>query len=283
MEDLKKKYEDRESKKTFQKVELDLKLLIDTHKKLASGNSVEPKVVNTLLLGGIANILCQSELFDNVTERVKVLEIENIENKLRLESLENWLLKLNDKVNETIEKMETLEGTHDNSDVLEEIETLRGEIFSMKESISTPVASENPSRKKSCSECGETFERNFELENHMVDLHGKEKTHACEICGKTFYLRWRLQKHSDIHENSPKPCKYFQGGKACPFAEVGCKFLHEQPEPEDDDNEEDETEDNLCYYCNKMLRNQQDLIEHMGNTHMDRFQHLQQSDSLIVF
>jgi hypothetical protein len=30
-----------------------------------------------------------------------------------------------------------------------------------------------------------------------------------------------------------KPCKYFLKGNACPFSDVGCKFLH-------DDKEDDE-------------------------------------------
>ena len=76
-------------KNSFKRVELDLKLLLDTHNKLVNGKTVEPKVVNTLLLGGIVNILCQSEEFDDATDRVKALEVENVQNKFRLESLEN--------------------------------------------------------------------------------------------------------------------------------------------------------------------------------------------------
>ena len=122
MENLKKKYENKEKQKTFQRVELDLKLLIDTQNKLVSGKSVEPNVVNTLLLGGITNILCQSDEFENALERVKVLERENIENKLRLESLEHWLLKLNDKMQETNENIETL-GTKDSTQLKEQMKS----------------------------------------------------------------------------------------------------------------------------------------------------------------
>ena len=122
MENLKKKYENKEKQKTFQRVELDLQLLIDTQNKLVSGKSVEPNVVNTLLLGGIRNILCQSEEFENALERVKVLERENIENKLRLESLEHWLLKLNDKMQETNENIETL-GTKDSTQLKEQMKS----------------------------------------------------------------------------------------------------------------------------------------------------------------
>ena len=60
---MKKKYEDKRKQRTFNRVELDLKPLIETHNKLVMGYNVEPKVVNILLFGGIANILSQSEEF----------------------------------------------------------------------------------------------------------------------------------------------------------------------------------------------------------------------------
>ena len=101
---MKKKYERNEKTKSFQKVDLDLKLLIDTHSKLVNGKLVEPQIVNTLLLGGILNILCQSEQFDVAMDRVNDLEKDNIQIKFRLESLENWMLKLNvSKVLETVD------------------------------------------------------------------------------------------------------------------------------------------------------------------------------------
>jgi hypothetical protein len=51
---------------------------------------MEPEVVNTLLLGGITNILCQSVLIDDAMERIKELEVENLTNKPRLELLQSW-------------------------------------------------------------------------------------------------------------------------------------------------------------------------------------------------
>ena len=82
---------------------------------------------------------------------------------------------------------------------------------------------------------------NFELEIHMVTVHGLEKQHSCELCGKRFFHKWRLKKH----EKSTKPCKYFVTGNTCPFDDVGCKFLLEKSEEtsvrdsdNDDNNEE---------------------------------------------
>ena len=98
MEEWKKKNKTIGKQKTFPRIGLDMKLLIDTHEKLASGRPVKPNVVNIPLLCGIRNVLCQSEEFEEALERVKVLEIQNTEAKLRLESLETWFIKLNKKV-----------------------------------------------------------------------------------------------------------------------------------------------------------------------------------------
>jgi hypothetical protein len=58
---MKKKHERLEKQSSFHKVELDLKLFIDTHSKMVQGKTVEPKIVNNLL-GGIINIFKQSVL-----------------------------------------------------------------------------------------------------------------------------------------------------------------------------------------------------------------------------
>lgn len=294
VEDMKKKHEGIEKQNSFNKVELDLKLLIDTHSKLVQGKTIEPKIVNTLLLGGIVNILYQSEQFDNAMEKVKVLENENVANKFRLESLENWLLKLNDKFQEANEKIEDT-GPKE-SYLKDQIDDIRKEFCTLKETIVTEASTCLP-KMKSCSQCEGTFSRNVELERHMVHFHRLDKPHACEICGKTFYLEWRLKKHLSIHKGSHKTCKYFRDGKVCPFSDVGCKFVHqteneinedeietiEEHETDEHETEEHETDDHICIYCNSMLPSQGDLINHMGIYHMDRFPHLQQDNSLITF
>ena len=279
---MKKKYEPVKKQKSFHKVELDLKLLMDTHSQLVNGKKVETNIVNTLLLGGIVNILCQSEQLDDVFERVKVLETENVQTKFRLESLENWMLKLNEKTQEATEKIDTFDGS---AQFKEQIEDIRKEFSSLKETIVTPEAAESTPtclpKSKSCNKCGEKFAKNFELENHMVHFHGSDKTNACEICGKTFYLKWRMKKHRSSHEGPNKPCKYFEHGQVCPFDEVGCKFVHEEAETMRTD--EDVIENNPCIYCDTTFPSQGDLIEHMGNDHMDLFQHRQQEDVLMTF
>ena len=210
IEDCKKKYEAVGRKqRTFPRINLDLKLLVETHGKLAAGAYVEPNVVNMLLLSGVRNVLCQSEEFDEALEKIKVLEANNTETKFRLESLETWVLKLNDKVENVTAKIETDENHECSEHLKDQVETLSKEIFSLKETITLPATlkTTSPLKNKSCNKCGETFARNYELETHMFHMHELEKTSKCEICGKSFYLEWRLKKHGSNHTGSSKPCK----------------------------------------------------------------------------
>ena len=126
---------------------------------------------------------------------------------------------------------------------------------------------------------------------HMVHIHGSEKTHKCDICGKTLYLKWRLNKHTSLHEESPKPCKYVKTGQTCPFDDVGCKFEHNVADTENDKEEaeedqspmDDELQNNFCSICEIGFRTQGELITHMGNKHLDLFPHIQPNNSLITF
>ena len=78
VEEMKQKHKATEKPRTFQQVELDFKLLKDVHEKLVNRKEVETHIINILLLGGINNVLCQSEVVDDTFERVKVLEVENL-------------------------------------------------------------------------------------------------------------------------------------------------------------------------------------------------------------
>jgi len=268
IEDIKKKHETAEKKRQFGRVELDFNLLKDTHNKLLNGNKVDHDIVNVLLLGGITNILCQSVLLDTTIEKIKELETENLTVKVRLEALENWALKLNEKHEKIKEEVEeSLEER-----IRARIDAFHEEALSTKENIPTPQTS------KPCKECDETFSKNFELENHMVHVHGCQKSNSCDICGKKFYLEWRLRKHLQVHAENVKKCKYYCNGKECPFEEVGCKFKHGLGDAKDlEEVEIEETEmndlsnveygENDCHLCETKLDNLEDLCEHFKFHH----------------
>ena len=145
--------------------------------------------------------MSQNEDFDDALERIKVLEIENTETKLRIESVENWLIKLDDKIKDVSVRADTSGDPKCTEHVENNMKALRSEFAVLKETVAFTATSQPKSLKtKTCNDCGEVFSRNYELENHMVHIHGSEKTHKCDICGKTFYLKLRLNKHMSIHQ-----------------------------------------------------------------------------------
>ena len=87
-----KKFEQSKKNKHFEKVNVDLNLMIATHKKLEQGIRVDPGTLNVLVLGGIVNILCQSEALEQMEENVKILEQENTTNKVKTEYLDSWVV-----------------------------------------------------------------------------------------------------------------------------------------------------------------------------------------------
>ena len=93
----------------FKKVDLDLKLMVETHNKLIQGTQVDPKTVNILVIGGVINILSQSEAIEEIEARVKTLEHEDPTNKAKIEYLENWVLKQNKSIDDLTEKLGRLD------------------------------------------------------------------------------------------------------------------------------------------------------------------------------
>ena len=60
-----------------------MKLMIEKHDKLVNGAQVDPKVVSVLLLGGVVNILSQSEAIEILEDRILSSESDNQTNNLR--------------------------------------------------------------------------------------------------------------------------------------------------------------------------------------------------------
>ena len=117
----------------------------------------------------------------------------------------------------------------------------------------------------------------------MVSFHGCEKQYSCEVCGKEFYLKWRLEKHSSMHENSVKPCKYLKERTACPFEDIGCKFAHEDPEEDERIEDINQSYAYECTFCNINFKTQNDIIVHMSDVHIDKFPHIQRQNDFITF
>ena len=302
-----KKFEAKKKKSNFDKVQLDMELMIDTHKKLANGSKVESKVVNELLIAGVLNILSQSEAFEDLEAQVKTLTNEDRTNKAKIESLENWVMKQDDAIKKLDEKLTRLDENGVFVKESNEMETIKKKLISVEIDISSMKmqtrrekegAGVNRTKKNyiKCKKCSKQFEKNSDFEKHMTEEHEQEKKFACQRCGKKFLLEWRMEKHMNMHKGDTKHCHYFNNHKSCPFDDIGCKFLHESSgkcrfdiclnklcqfehhedvELEIDNEDHDETfrpNENQCHICRQQLQSKDDLYYHVEAAHEEYFQ-----------
>lgn len=104
-----KAHEKIDQNKTIPKVALDMKQMVDVHKKLKNGINIDPRDVSVLLLGGVINIISQHDALENLEEKIKTLEHNEITNKTRIESLENWVVCQGDLIKTLDEKLTVLD------------------------------------------------------------------------------------------------------------------------------------------------------------------------------
>ena len=218
IDEITKKFEAKKKKSNFDKVQFDMKLMVDTHRKLANGTKVESKVVNELLIGGVLNILSQSEAFEDLEAQVKALTNEDRSNKARIESLENWVMKQDDAIKKLDEKLFRL----DENGVLvkesNEIETIRKKLVSVEIDISSMKMRTGGGIKVFD---GNEIKENVDVENlkqTVINLEarmlGGEKlstdkivrknSKSCNICDKILEQNCDYEKHMEEHQIEKK-------------------------------------------------------------------------------
>ena len=279
IEEIAKKNETTKKNSNFKKVEIDFKLMYETHKKLLNGGQVDPKVVNTLLLGGVVNILIQSEEIEAIEQRINAMEREDLTNKAKIEYLENWVIKQNDAIEEISKKLNEKEVFAKECNAVEKlkkkVDGIENEMSCLKRGNPFTKEIQNPKTEIKCDECGLTFFKTCELELHLEE-HEKKKQFKCEICAKEFFLSWRMKKHMKMHSSSPKVCRFFDKNQPCPFEKIGCMFSHlltDQPQEEDlDENEDFSPKENQCHLCKVELSSKNEMFYHVQREHEDYFQ-----------
>ena len=227
-------------KKSVEKVEIDLNRMIDIHKKLSNGVSIDQKDVSVLVLGGIINIISQHDALEDIEKRIEEAECKDVTNRTRIEALENWVLKQDDLIKDLNKKLDTMDANGAIIQESSEIETIKKQIVSLEIDMKSDKSAKssrkndeqeigNNTRSKSvkCEDCGRLFSRNCDFEEHLEE-HQTDKLFECKECGKKFYLEWRLRKHTNLHKEKGKYCHYFNNGEPCPFEKIGCMFLHER-------------------------------------------------------
>ena len=266
-----KKHEKVKEKLSKNTVEVDIKHMISTHKKLMKGENVDSVAVSNLVLGGVINILAQHDAIEEIQGKVNLVQHELITNQNRIESLENWVLRQDVTIKELEDKLDCFDK---NGIILKESKAVTGltkrivsleiDIDNVKKCPKPQIPSQmTSSRSKKCGECGESFSKNCELEIHIENVHGKEKEHECETCGKTFHLKWRLKKHRLMHSNNPVYCHYYNNGGNCQYQEIGCMFLHELAGPCKLKN----CARTLCQYDHRHIEANEAAVELVGDEH----------------
>ena len=174
-----KKQKDLVGKKPkLDNIQVDFKELVDVHKKLSNGTPINQELVSSLMLAGIINILNQHDTIAALEERVEANETENVTRNIRVESLEEATKHLEEKLCElNVEKGQEVEK---NVKILE-TKVVELESNLKRTSNNLPSTSACPNLVKSCNECDQKFSMNFELEIHMVTVHGLEKQHAAFV------------------------------------------------------------------------------------------------------
>ena len=159
--------------------------MVDIHDKLTRGVKVDQQVVSLLVLGGIMNITAQHDGLEEIDVKMKELEHENITNKSRLESLENWVLnhyKLINHLREQLERFDESGTTLKESKAVEELQKRITSLEMNSKQARVPQTErtvEEPKKKpssksKKCDVCRKEFLRNCDLEHHLVE-HNKTK------------------------------------------------------------------------------------------------------------
>ena len=83
-------------------------------------------------------------------------------------------------------------------------------------------------KRKVCRICEQSFNESFQLEEHLISEHEKNKGYKCMKCECAFVLKWRLKNHVEGHMSGSKvkTCHYYNNNKVCPYEFVGCMFKH---------------------------------------------------------
>ena len=120
--------------------------------------------------------------------------MSNTTSQIRIESLESWVLKQDERIIILEEKVPSVNVSNE-----EDRETKQlGDIMKKISIIETRLnkvepASESDSKVTICNQCDKTFSRNCDLEIHIEKVHENAKKHECNSCGKTFVLKWRVK------------------------------------------------------------------------------------------
>ena len=152
-------------KKLLKKVEIDHKEMVKMHEKVRKGEAVDSASMNSLLLGGIINILIQHDAIEDLNGKIRTLEEENVGNRARIESLESWASKQAEGFKDITKKMienKEIDALND------KVTALELEVFDLKSHTNSEIVPTNNTEemihRRPCHLCNKLFTKNSDLE-----------------------------------------------------------------------------------------------------------------------
>ena len=277
----------------------------------SKGEVVDSACMNSLLLGGIINILIQHDAIEDLNGKIRTLEEENVGNRARIESLESWASKQAEEFKDITKKMIENEEIEALNHKVTDLELEVSDLKSHTNSVTVPNSStEEMIHRRPCHLCNKPFTKNSDLEIHLMEIHGVEKKFSCEVCEKEFVLEWRFKKHITMHTATGiKPCRFYNNKTKCPYEDIGCMFLHKFKQGDIIDTVTDESEveeielirevdpvseqdlsdavqehplnNNKCHLCSKQLNSKDDLYIHVESEHEEFFNGIMEAAAMM--
>ena len=190
----------------------------------------------------IVKLLDKLDAQTNLQDRVKYLEeiIVNFEEKLTVKDMDDKednveVMTVKEDIDkDTNSKKDICKESNDEEDIIERTND-KDDISKKEDKLDEPKSlAIQEINRKICELCEKVFDKNCDLENHIIKSHEDHQTFECEKCRKIFVTEWRLNKHRKIHNGKTKKfCYHFNTGKSCPFEKLGCKFLHLYPDTQE--------------------------------------------------
>ena len=162
------KKEVKTSNKPTEDVKIDIALMIDIHNKLSQGIPIDPKVVSGLLLGGVINIINQHDKIVDLEGKMRLLSSENVTNNVRVEMLENWVLKQGEVIKKLDDKLLTLDKNGVIFKENEEIYIIQKKMSNLEEDLSW-LKSMNTKSKKLNTKIDKTCQNSKSIKCNQCD------------------------------------------------------------------------------------------------------------------
>ena len=124
-----------EKRRFSKRVEIDIKKMVEVNEKLSKGIKVDPDVVSNLLLNGIINIIDQNESLEKLEEKIEQLQHSDISTKARLESLESWVIRQGDSINQLDEQLGVMDKTGAIVKETKDIKELKGKMSKLENDV----------------------------------------------------------------------------------------------------------------------------------------------------